>query len=117
MLQPSVIVVFIFDVSLLLLQTVCLCCINVLCYSPIATHRMSMFYLFSMLVLYCDKPYVIVVFIFYVSLILLQTYVIVVFILYVSLILLQTICLCCIDFYVSLIILQTICQCCIYVLC
>jgi len=34
---------------------------------------MSLLYLFFMLVSYCYKPYVIVVFIFYVSLILLQT--------------------------------------------
>jgi len=78
--KPSVIVVFIFYVSLLLLQTICQCCI------------------FFMVVSYCYKSSVIVVFIFYGSLILLQPSVIVVFIFYVSLLLLQTVCHCCIYF-------------------
>jgi len=69
--NPYVIVVFIFYVSLLLLQTVCHCCIYILCKSPIATNRLSLLFICFMLVSYCYKPSVIVVFIFYVSLILL----------------------------------------------
>jgi len=60
---------------------------------------MSLLYLLFMLVAYCYKPYVIVVFIVYVSLILLQTSVIGVFMCYVSLILLQTVCHWCKHFF------------------